>query len=105
MAVEGSLSVVVSALLLALPQVLLAAEGLVELVLTDDGVLKKTDSYFYKLREVAIGDVLDAHTITLKRHRFPYNQLITHPSFERMSGLLTVNISFGYDTKSRIHLA
>ena len=40
MAAEGSLSVVFSALLLALPQVLLAAEGLVELVLTDDGVLK-----------------------------------------------------------------
>ena len=45
-AAEGSLSAVVSALLLALPQVLLAAEGLVELVLADDGVLKKRD-YFH----------------------------------------------------------
>ena len=44
-AAEGSLSAVVSALLLALPQVLLAAEGLVELVLADDGVLKKRDDF------------------------------------------------------------
>ena len=47
MAAEGSLSVVFSALLQALPQVLLAAEGLVELVLTDDGVLKKIFSISY----------------------------------------------------------
>ena len=46
-AAEGSLSAVVSALLLALPQVLLAAEGLVELVLADDGVLKKRDIFTF----------------------------------------------------------